>query len=75
MTPNLQNRPYFGEVHFFGKNILFYVRQLKCLFPMFFLTFFIYFILFFYFLFICFSQTYQNDSEGTGQPRGVSIFP
>lgn len=41
----------------------------------FFLTFFIYFILFFNFLFICFSQTYQNDSEGTGQPRGVSIFP
>lgn len=83
MTPNLQNRPYFGEVHFFGKNILFYVRQLKCLFPdslifityVFFLTFFIYFILFFNFLFICFSQTYQNDSEGTGQPRGVSIFP
>lgn len=56
MTPNLQNRPYFGEVHFFGKNILFYVCQLKCLFPdslifityVFFLTFFIYFILFFY---------------------------
>lgn len=48
MTPNLQNRPYFGEVHFFGKNILFYVRQLECLFPdslifiTFFLTFFIY---------------------------------
>lgn len=53
MTPNLQNRPYFGEVHFFGKNILFYVRQLKCLFPDFliFITY-VFFNLFYLFNFI-----------------------
>lgn len=56
MTPNLQNRPYFGEMHFFGKNILFYVRQLECLFSdsLIFITyvFFNLFYLFIYFLFV-----------------------
>lgn len=60
MTPNLQNRPYFGEVHFFGKNILFYVRQLKCLFPdsLIFITYIFFkpflFILFYFLIFYLF---------------------
>lgn len=60
MTPNLQNRPYFGEVHFFGKNILFYVCQLKCLFPdsLIFITYVFFkpflFILFYFLIFYLF---------------------